>query len=104
MVINGKEFNSLSKEVIYDILDKIVLEIEQRLSDKRIHISLTDSARQYIIDNSYDVNFGARPIKRFVQRNVETLIAKNIILDKIKVNSTVTIDCRDNELIIKELY
>ena len=97
-------FNSLSKEVIYDILDKIVLEIEQRLSDKRIHISLTDSARQYIIDNSYDVNFGARPIKRFVQRNVETLIAKNIILDKIKVNSTVTIDCRDNELIIKELY
>ena len=95
-------FNALDKEIIDDILEKIILEIEARLADKHIKIELTNEALEYIIDNSYDVNFGARPIKRFVQRNVETLIAKNIILDKIRVNSTVTIDCANDELIIKE--
>lgn len=93
-------FKSLGKDVVYNILDKIIIDIEKRLTDKRIKITLTNKARDYIIDNSYDVNFGARPIKRFVQRNVETLIAKNIILDKITVNSTIVIDLIDDELVI----
>ena len=95
-------FNALSKNVIYDILDKIITDIEVRLADKRIKLELTNSAKEYIIENSYDPNFGARPIKRYVQRNVETILAKNIILDKIKVNSTVTIDYQNGELCIKE--
>ena len=95
--------NSLDKSVIYDILDKIISEIETRLTSKHLKIELTDKARDYIVENSYDENFGARPIKRFVQRNIETIIAKNIILDKIKVNSTITIDINNNELIIKDL-
>ena len=56
-----------------------------------------------IINNSYDVNYGARPIKRYVNHNIETLLAKNIILDKIKPNSKVIIDVLDNSLIIKDL-
>jgi ATP-dependent Clp protease ATP-binding subunit ClpB len=96
-------FKALEKDVIYDILEKIVLEIENRLIDKHIKIELTKEAKDHIIDNSYDFNFGARPIKRFVQHNLETLIAKNIILDKIKVNSTLIIDCNDNSLYIKNL-
>ena len=96
-------FKALEKDVIYDILEKIVLEIENRLIDKHIKINLTKEAKDYIIENSYDFNFGARPIKRFVQHNLETLIAKNIILDKIKVNSTLIIDCNNNELYIKNL-
>ena len=96
-------FKSLEKNIIYDILDKIILEIESRLRDKHIKISLTNSAKEYIVDNSYDPNFGARPIKRFVQHNIETLLAKNIILDKIKPNSIVTIDSLNNSLIIKDL-
>ncbi len=94
-------FNSLSKEVVYDILDKIIKEIENRLSDKKIKINLSKEAREYIIENAYDERFGARPIKRFVSRNLETLIAQNIIADKIKFNSTIEVDVKDNNLIIK---
>ena len=94
-------FNSLSKSVVYDILDKIVKETEARLSDKKIRLILTDKAKDYIIDNSYDENYGARPIKRYVSRNLESMLAKAIILDEIKYDSEVVIDVKDNELIIK---
>ena len=95
-------FNSLSKSVVYDILDKIVKETEARLSDKKIRLILTDKAKDYIIDNSYDENYGARPIKRYVSRNLESMLAKAIILDEIKYDSEVIIDVKDNKLIIKE--
>ena len=94
-------FNSLSKYVVYDILDKIIHETEIRLSDKKIKLVLTDKAKDYIIDNSYDENYGARPIKRYVSRNLESMLAKAIILDEIKYDSEVIIDVKDNELIIK---
>ena len=94
-------FNSLSKSVINDILDKIIKEIEYRLRDKNIKINITDNAKEYIINNSYDEKYGARPIKRYVQRNVETIIANEIILDKIKWGSTITIDIDNDHLIIK---
>ena len=94
-------FNSLSKNVIYDILDKIIHDIENRLTDKKLHIILTDKAKKYIVDNSYDESYGARPIKRYVSRNIETLLAKAIIEDKIKFNSSVTIDVKDDEFVIK---
>ena len=93
-------FNSLSKNVIYTILDKIINDVETRLKDKNIKIILTDVAREKIINDSYDVNFGARPIKRYVQRNIENLIANNIILDKININSSITIDFIDNNFCI----
>ncbi|MBR3229698.1 MAG: AAA family ATPase [Bacilli bacterium] len=85
-------FNSLSKEVVYEILDKIIAEITERLSDKKIKIVVSDKAKKYIIDSSYDENYGARPIKRFVSRNIETLIAKSIISGDVKFNSTILID------------
>ena len=65
-----------------------------------ISINLTDKAKNYIIDNSYDEKYGARPIKRFVQKNVETLIAEAIINDKIKYNSDITIDYDGSKLIL----
>jgi ATP-dependent Clp protease ATP-binding subunit ClpB len=95
-------FNSLSKDVVYDILDKIIADIENRLKDKRIKIELTKAAKDYIINNSYDEQFGARPIKRYVGRNIETLIANSIIKDEIKFNSTILIDVIDNKLVLKE--
>ena len=94
-------FNSLSKEVVNDILDKIIIDTEDRLKDKNLHLVVTESARRYIIDSAYDEKYGARPIKRFVQRNVETLIANAIINDKVKFGSTITIDFQDNKLILK---
>ena len=94
-------FNSLSKEVVYNVLDKIIKDIEKRLSDKRIKINLTDKAKKFIIEESYDENFGARPIKRFVSRNLETLISKAIINDEVKYNSTIIVDENDHKLYIK---
>ena len=94
-------FNSLSKDVVYNVLDKIIKDIEKRLSDKRIKINLTDKAKKFIIDESYDENFGARPIKRFVSRNLETLISKAIINDEVKYNSTIIVDENDHKLYIK---
>ena len=91
-------FNSLSKDVVYTILDKLNHDIELRLQDKRIKINLTDNARKYIIDNSYNEIYGARPIKRYVSRNVETMIANMIIEDKIMYNSTITIDVENDKL------
>ena len=95
-------FKSLDKKVVYEILDKIIKDIEKRLVDKRLKLELTDKAKEFVINESYDERYGARPIKRFVARNIETLIAKNIILDKIKFNSTITIDVVNNELVIKD--
>ena len=94
-------FNSLSKDVIYQILDKIIIDIEKRLQDKRLKIELTDEAKKYVVDNSYDEKFGARPIKRYVSRNIETLIANNIINNNIKFNDHIIIDIENNEFIIK---
>ena len=85
-------FNSLSKDVVYEILDKIIKEVQDRLSDKKIKIILSDKAKKFIIESSYDEKYGARPIKRFVSRNIETLIARSIISEEIKFNSTILID------------
>ncbi len=93
-------FKPLSKETIYEILDKIILEIEDRLKDKNIKIKLTDKARDYLVDIGYDVNFGARPLKRVVSRTIENMIAEKIIMGEIKYGEEVTFDY-DNELKIK---
>jgi len=94
-------FNSLSKDTVYEILDNIIKNIENRLEDKQLKINLTDNAKKCIIDASYNESFGARPIKRYVSKNIESLIANNILEDKIKFNSTITIDINNNNFIIK---
>ena len=94
-------FNSLTKDVVYDILNKIIKDIEYRLRDKSIKINVSDKAKEFIVNASYDEKYGARPIKRYVQRNVETLIAEAIINDKISFGSTITIDVDNDKLILK---
>ncbi len=94
-------FKSLKKDIIYKILDKIINDINKRLEDKKITLELTNNAKDYIINNSYDEKYGARPIKRYVSRNVETLIAKAIINNEIKYDSKIQIDVNDDSLYIK---
>lgn len=94
-------FKSLTKDVIYEILDKIIHDIEKRLSEKQLHIVLTDKAKDYIVENSYDERYGARPIKRFVTKTVENLIANEIINNDVKFGSTITIDVKDDLYIQK---
>ncbi len=94
-------FNSLSKETIYEILNNIISEVEERLDNLKIKISLTNKAKDYIINNSYNEAFGARPIKRYVTKNIESLIANSILENNIKFGQTITIDIiNDNFTII----
>ena len=95
-------FKSLSKDVVYNILNKIIKDVENRLKDKNISINITNNAKEYIINNSYDERYGARPIKRYVSRNIETLIANNIISNNINYGDKITIDVNNNEFIIKK--
>ncbi len=96
-------FNSLSKDVVREILDKIIRDTEKRLSNKNLHLTITDKAKEYIINSSYDEKYGARPIKRFVSKNIETLIAENIINDKIKYGDNIIIDEINNKLKITSI-
>ena len=93
-------FKPLDKDSISKILDKILSEIEKRLVDLNIHLKLTDKARNQFIETGFDINYGARPLKRLVSRIVETYLAKLIISDKIKYGDTVVIDY-DKDYIFK---
>ena len=93
-------FNSLTKKVVYEILDKIVDEINYRLLDQGISITLTDKCKDYVVENSYDKEYGARPIKRYVSHNIETLLANSIVNGTIKPNSKLVIDVKNDEFTI----
>ncbi len=91
-------FKPLTKDAIYEILDKIISDIEKRLSMNDIHIKLTDKAKDYLVGAGYDVNYGARPLKREVSKTVESLLAHLLVKGTIKYGETVTFDVVDNEL------
>ena len=95
-------FHSLSKEVVYQVLDKIISELEMRLSDKHIKLQLTEKAKDFIIEHAYDPNYGARPIKRYVSRNIETLLAQSMIEDEIPFGTTVTVDRKDDKFVLQK--
>ena len=88
-------FNSLTKDNIRKILDKLIGEMEDRLSSDNIHIELTDSAKDYLVDNGYDITYGARPLKRLLSRTVETSIAKVLINNEVKFGMTLVVDYHD---------
>ena len=91
-------FNKLSKEDLKEILSKIIEEIEHRLIDINIKINLSDSAINYFIDNGYDEFYGARPLKRLVNNKLETIIARKLINNEIKSNTTINVDYVNDEL------
>ena len=95
-------FKPLSKDAIYEILDKIISDIENRLVTSDIHIKLTDKAKKYLVDAGYDVNYGARPLKREVSKTIESLLAHELVKGTVKYGETVTFDVVDNELIIEK--
>ena len=94
-------YKPLQKEEITKILDLLIKDLEKRLEDKHLKLKLTDNAKKYLIDNGYDQVYGARPLKRFVQKKLETLIARSILSEQIKPNSEIIVDYSNSELIIK---
>ena len=94
-------YKPLTKTEISSIVDLMIRDLQHRLEDKQLRVAVTDKAKAYIIDNGYDPVYGARPMKRFIQRKVETLIAKKIIQDDIAPDTLLTVDYDGNQLLIK---
>ncbi len=85
-------FRALSKDNISGIVDLLMADLNSRLADREITIKLTESAKQHIIDQGYDQVYGARPLKRYLQKNVETLVAKMILAGSVSTQSAIVID------------
>ena len=95
-------FNKLTKEVLSSILDKLIKEIELRLKDLNLSITLTPAARNYFVENGYDEYYGARPLKRLVSRELETVLAKQLIENSIKANSKLEVDYQNDKIVINQ--
>ena len=94
-------FNSLDKNAIYEVLDRIIEVVNEHLSNVKLSIKLTKDAKNHIIDESYTEEFGARPIKRYVTKHIETLIAESLLNEKIHENDKLLIDYKNNEFVIE---
>ena len=92
-------FKPLSKNDIGGIVNLIMKDLNERLADKELTIELSDDAKQFIIENAYDPVYGARPLKRYIQKYVETLAAKLILADKVSQKDTILIDVKEDELV-----
>ncbi len=95
-------FNPLTKDMQIKIVDKMLNELSKRLNENYYYISFDESVKKYIIDSSYNEDFGARPIKRFIQNKIETFIADAILRNNIKTDTKYTLTYYDNELVLKE--
>ena len=91
-------FKPLTKENIYAIVDLAIKALNARLADKRLSLRLTDAARDLIIERAYDPIYGARPLKRYLQSHVETLLARKMIAEDIAPDTEITVDVKDGEL------
>jgi ATP-dependent Clp protease ATP-binding subunit ClpB len=90
-------FKPLDKTSINGIVDLLISELNQRIADRELRLDLTVAARDYICDAGYDPHYGARPLKRFLQKNVETLVAKNILSGNLHTGDTITLDYNAND-------
>ena len=95
-------FNTLTKEAINKILDKIISQIEYRLKDMSIKIELTENARKEFIEEGYDINFGARPLKRLVGKTIEVDLSKLLIEGQIKEHDTVIVNYVNDKFVVKK--
>jgi ATP-dependent Clp protease ATP-binding subunit ClpB len=93
-------YKPLQRSQVLNIVNLMLEDTQKRLDDKQLHIEVTDDAKEYIIENSFDPAFGARPLKRYIQRKVETLVAKEIIANDVAPNSTIRIGVLNGDLAV----
>ena len=94
-------FNPLKKDVVGEIVDKLIKELNNRLAGNYLHVEITPNVRNKIIEEAFDPRYGARPIKRYITKNIENLIAHTIIGSKLEVDTHIIIDLQDNNYIVK---
>ena len=97
-------YKPLTKENVTHIIDLMVGELNQRLAEKQLSCTLTDGAKQFIIDAAYDPVYGARPLRRYLQHTVETLISRKIIADQVESGDTLTVDVQDGALTVESRH
>ena len=85
-------FKPLTRENIRGIIDLLVAELNHRLAGRELSVELTEAAKQKVVENAYEPAYGARPLRRYIQKNVETLLAKKILADEIHAGETFVID------------
>ena len=95
-------FKPLTEKEIVGIVNLLLKKVEGRLSDRQVTLNVTDAAKKYIVKNGYDVAYGARPLKRFIEHNVETMVAKELILKDVAPGTTITVDSDGEKLFVKE--
>ena len=91
-------FNPLSKDDIGNIVTLLISELNNRLIDREISVELTEAATRFVIDNGYDPTYGARPLKRYLQKHVETLAARAILAGNVGMGDKIVIDIVDDKL------
>ena len=94
-------FKPLTKDNISNIVQLLIKDINRRLSDRQLSIELTDGAKNYVVERGYDPTYGARPLKRYLQKNVETLAARVILAGGVGEGDTILIDVEDEKLVAK---
>jgi ATP-dependent Clp protease ATP-binding subunit ClpB len=94
-------FRPLTKENLTGIIDNLVASLRNRLADRTLSLDITDAAKQLVIDRGFDPIYGARPLKRYLQSSVETLVARKILEGDLKAGSTIIVDVDDGELVCK---
>ncbi|MBQ2088636.1 MAG: AAA family ATPase, partial [Lachnospiraceae bacterium] len=94
-------FKPLTKDNIGGIIKLLMADLNKRLEDKEIKVELSPAAEEYIIENGYEPAYGARPLRRFIQKHVETLAAKCILADEVSLQDTIMIDVSENGLYAK---
>ena len=94
-------FKPLNKENIGSIINLLINDVNRRLEDKELKVVLTDSAKNFIVEHGFDPMYGARPLKRYVQKSVETLAAKLILAGNVSTGDNIVIDCENNGLVAK---
>jgi len=95
-------YKPLTKKEIYPIIDLMLGDLRSRLKNKQLDVAVTDAAKDYIVKEGYDPVYGARPLKRFIQRSLETMIARKIISDSAEPYSTLKVDFNGSSLTITE--
>ena len=94
-------FKPLTKDNIYDIIDLLIADVNKRLADKEISVFLTDAAKNYVVEGGYDPTYGARPLKRYLQKHVETLAAKLMLQGDVGAEDMIVIDVEDGKLVAR---
>ncbi len=94
-------YKPLTKDNIGQIIELVLGALRKRMAERELSLKVTPAAKDYIVDHGYDPIYGARPLKRYIQSNVETLLAKKILADNVAPNTTLTVDVGDNGLIVR---